>query len=77
MKTFLTKFTTIDEFGELVCFEGERVFSPSFSLAEDYCKKHAPHLTVVGEIVSIIPTKKDGITPDWDKEINYEIPNLN
>lgn len=40
--------------------------------AQNYCEQHIGYLTVIGELIAEIPTKKDGITPDWDNKIDYE-----
>jgi len=77
MKKFVTELRAIDpKDGVLKTWCGQHIQVISIKDAQNYCEQHGiGYLKVIGELISEIPTKKDGITPDWNKEINYE--NLN
>ena len=73
MKKWATIFYAINSVsGELEKFGGKHVKAPTYELAVAWCRKYAIHLHVIGELVAEIPTKKDGITPDWSKKTEYE-----
>jgi len=73
MKLFTTELKSIDpKDGVLKTWMGQYVEGISIQDAQNYCEQHGlGYLKVLGELISEIPTKKDGITPDWDKKINY------
>jgi hypothetical protein len=54
-------------------FGGPNIEAPSRALAHQYCQNNGLGYCLVGmEIVCEIPTKKDGLTPDFSKRIDYD-----
>lgn len=61
---------------ELKTFGGPNIEAPTKRLAEEYCQLNGLGYCVIsGQLVSEIPTKEDGVTPDWDGKVDYD--NLN
>jgi hypothetical protein len=78
MKKYTTKIMAIDpEDRELKQWGGPVIDAPSWDLAHEYCKKHLGYCEVDGELIAVVETKSDGITPDWDKMIDYDNINKN
>lgn len=63
--------------GELKTYYGPIVEGISKKDAQDYCNNKLGYCTIVGELVSRIPTKKDSHKPDWAARIDYDKLNLN
>lgn len=57
--------------GEIATYSGPAVPGISFQDAQDYCNENIGYCKVIGELIEEIPTKEDGITPDWDNKIIY------
>ncbi|WPV66299.1 hypothetical protein [Chitinophaga sp. LS1] len=73
MRKWVTKIEAIDpNDGMLKSWAGPYVDAPNKRLAQEWCNTNQGYLKVVGELVSEIPTKEDGITPDWDKRIDHD-----
>ena len=73
MKQWCTEFKAIDaKTSELRTWGGERVFAPTWELAQEWCYNNRGYLTVIGEFVAEIPCKKDSYEPDWNKIYDYE-----
>lgn len=79
MDKYCTSIRAVDpKTGELATYCGPEVPGISFKDAEDYCQRNGlGYCKVDGRLISEIPTKADGFTPDWDKKIDYENPRLN
>jgi hypothetical protein len=79
MKTWSTIIYAIKpETGTLREFAGPDIQAPSKLLAREYCDNNGLGYCHIGdELLSKIPTKSDGITPDWDKRIDYDIQQNN
>ena len=60
---------------EMAVFEGPYVPGISPKDAQDYCNDNIGYCKVLGVLVCEIPTKEDGITPDWEREINFDNQN--
>lgn len=60
---------------EIALFGGPTVPGISFEDAQAYCNNNIGYCKVIGELVSEIPTKEDGHTPDWDNRIDYDNSN--
>ena len=59
--------------GNISEFGGPIIEAPSKKLAFEYCQNNGLGYCFIGdEIISIIPTKADGLTPDWDKRIDFD-----
>ncbi len=79
MNAYLTEATLVCPVtGDLKVYRGPNAFGISFEDAQDYCERNGfGYCKVIGKIVSEVPTLPDGLTPDWDSEIDFEIQNLN
>lgn len=74
MFTWSTIIRAIDPTdGELKTFCGPNIPALTRALAHDYCQQNGMGYCEVGDrIIKEVPTKEDGLTPDWDMAINYE-----
>lgn len=64
--------------GNMSEFAGPDIQAPSKALAFEYCQNNGLGYCHIGdELLSRIPTKADGITPDWDKRVDYDIQQNN
>lgn len=79
MRTWVTEIRALDWRTETMKdWEGPRVQGITWQDAQNNAdKQYGGYLRVIGELVADIPTKEDGFTPDWDKEIDYQKPNHN
>lgn len=79
MKAYLTEATLVcPTTGDLLTYRGPNAFGISFEDAQDYCERNGfGYCRVIGQIVSEVPTLPDGITPDWDSEVDFEKSHLN
>ena len=77
MKLYCTEIKAIDPVdGELKTYGGPRIPAISFQDAEDYCHNNGlGYCRVIGVLMAVIPTKEDGITPDWENRIDYSNDN--
>lgn len=63
---------------EMKNWVGPNVPGISFQDAQKYCNQNGlGYCHVDGELIAEIPTKNDGITPDWNGMIDYEQQSLN
>lgn len=74
MSIFCTSMKVWDKvFNQFVVIDGPRFEAPTWNLAEEILEKEGYRwLTIIGELVSEIPCKKDSFTPDWDNQIDYK-----
>jgi hypothetical protein len=79
MKRYCTEVRAIKPgTGELTTYCGPEVPGLTLAHAEQYCQDNGlGYCRVLGELIAEIPTKADGLTPDWDGMIDYEAPGLN
>ncbi len=64
--------------GEMSTFDGPLIEAPSKKLAFEYCQNNRLGYCFIGdEVISIIPTKADGLTPDWSKRTDFNIEQNN
>lgn len=80
MFKFSTKIKAIDpKDGEMKTWSGPVIDAISYQDAEYYCQENGlGYCEVDGILVSEIPTKSDGVTPDWENRIDYDKrPDLN
>lgn len=67
---FTTEFVAIDQTsGEVSRWEGPRIESITWGMAEKWCAEHRPYLKVTGQLVSEIPLKNN--KPDWRRKVDY------
>lgn len=79
MRAYLTEATFVcSETGDIKTYRGPNAFGVSFADAQDYCDRNGfSYCKVIGLIISEIPTLPDGLTPDWESEVDYEFQHLN
>lgn len=78
MKKWCTEIKALDaKTGEMKTWVGDTVEAPTWYMAQEWCNNNKGYLRVSGELLSEIPTKSDGITPDWDNKIDYDEINNN
>lgn len=59
--------------GSLSEFAGPLIEAPSKKLAFEYCQNNGLGYCFIGdEVISTIPTKDDGLTPDWNSRIDFD-----
>lgn len=77
MNVYLTEVTSeCPVTGELKTYRGPNAYGISFADAREYCDRNGMgYCRIVGEIV--LEVNADGLTPNWDTEIDYETPKLN
>ena len=57
---------------EIAIFGGPNVPGISVSDAQNYCNDNIGYCQVVGRLIAEIPTKADGLTPDFVRALNYD-----
>lgn len=79
MKIWTTKIEAIKHStGELCTLCGPNIEAPSWDLAQLHCESNGLGYCVVdGELIAEIPTKQDGITPDWNKLEDFTLSQNN
>jgi hypothetical protein len=80
MFLYATTINALDaKTGELKTYGGPNVPGLTPRMAEQYCQENGLGYCTVNpdELVAEIPTKADGLTPDWTKLIDYQTPRLN
>jgi hypothetical protein len=78
MKQWVTEIKAIEpDSGELKTYGGPHIVSPSWELAQQWCREHCGYLKVIGELIAEIPCKEGTYEPDFKKMIDYENQNLN
>ena len=79
MKTFTTIIRAIDpESLTLKTYSGPNIQALNFQDAQDYCNINGlGYCKVDGELISEIPCKNDGVTPDFRKSIDYSLTQMN
>ena len=56
MKTWLTEFEAkCPKTGQLKTYCGENVEAPTWRLAQQWCNENRGHLTVIGQLISVVP----------------------
>jgi hypothetical protein len=64
--------------GNVSVFDGPLIEAPTQKLAFEYCQNNGLGYCFIGdEVISIIPTKADGLTPDWSKRTDFDIEQNN
>lgn len=72
MSLYVTQFQAVDpETEEITTYGGEHVSANSFEEAEEFCRRHRGHLTVIGKLCAEIPTDSD-YNPIWEGKIDYD-----
>ena len=73
MRLWTTEIRAIDpRTGELKTWGGPHVPGINKVDAENFCQNNGlGYCEVTGELVSEIPTKDDGLTPDWGRKVDY------
>lgn len=62
--------------GELKTFCGPNIPALPQAMAHEYCQRNGMGYCEIGDrIREEIPTKRDGLTPDWDIAIRYDNDN--
>lgn len=74
MIKFTTKIKAIDYIdGELKTWGGPIIEAISYKDAEYFCQENGlGYCEVDGILVSEIPTKSDGVTPDWKNRKDFD-----
>lgn len=79
MKLYLTEIKAIcPKSGEIKKYCGPNIKAISPKLAQEFCDNNGlGYCEIIGELVSEIPTLKDGISPDFGGQVDYENTQLN
>lgn len=79
MKKWVTSIRATDPRDEeMKVWSGPDVPGLTMRMAEQYCQENGlGYCKVDGELIAEIPTKADGITPTFDKMVDYENTSLN
>lgn len=77
MRYWATEIKAIDPTdGQWKTWGGPNVPGINQEDAERYCQQNGlGYCEVVGELEEEIPTKEDGLTPDWSKVVNFKNDN--
>jgi len=69
----MTKMQAIDQStnGVLSTWSGPHIKAESWSEAQRWCDKNAGYLRVIGQLISLIPCKSYGETPDWGNRLDF------
>ena len=79
MKLWVTTIRAIDPISNRIeNYSGPNVPGITSQDAEYYCQTNGlGYCKVEGELIAEIPTKPDGVTPDWDNMVDYDTINNN
>ncbi len=75
MRYWITEIQALDPITkELKRYAGVTVKAINKELAQQFCNENGlGYCKVVGQLIMVVPCKKDSYTPDWDKKIDYDI----
>jgi hypothetical protein len=64
-------------YGDMRTWGGPNIQAITIDEAQRWCNENRGYCKVIGELIAEIPTKTDGITPDFENMVDYEVINNN